>query len=102
MRAWLKLAIRRDRVLTCTGLAIVWAQLVLWVWQGRAPDPLLTTVGVGMLYPTAAKHVRTVLGTPEAGSSSESSPPPSSAPSSPSQPRGEVAGGEQRAGPEGR
>lgn len=76
----------RDIGITGTGLMIVWSQLLLWDLQGRTPSDVLLAVGLGMLTPAATAHVRTVLGTPDgAGSSSHSSPSPSS-PSSLSSP----------------
>ncbi len=84
--------IGRDILLTGTGLVIVWSQLLLWVFQGRAPDTVLMAVGLAMLYPTARAHVKTVLGSPEAGSSSPSSPSASSPPALPSPPPEEGTG----------
>ena len=83
MPAWPTL---RDIGITGTGLVIVWSQLLLWGLEGRTPSDVLLAVGLGMLTPTAAAHVRTVLGAAEpgseAGSSSSPSPPPSPPPSS--------------------
>jgi len=75
----------RDIGITGTGLVIVWSQLLLWDLSGRTPSDVLLAVGLALLTPAATAHVRTVLGSPEAGSSSSSSPPPS-APASPSSP----------------
>jgi len=90
---WNRLA-ARDFGLTVTGLVIVWAQLLLWAFRERAADPVLTAIGLALLFPAARAHVRTVLNAPEAGQSSESSPPPSSPPSlPPSSPQPEEASG---------
>ena len=74
----------RDIGITGTGLVIVWSQLLLWDLSGRTPSDVLLAVGLAMLAPAASAHVRTVLGSPEAGSSSRSSPPPSAGASPPS------------------
>lgn len=73
----------RDIVITGTGLAIVWSQLLLWALGVRVPSAVLLGVGVAFTLPAATAHVRTVLGTPEAGPSSSSLPPPPPPPSSP-------------------
>jgi len=81
VRAWESI---RDIGITGTGLAIVWSQLLLWVIVSRTPSDVLLAVGLGMLVPAAGAHVKTVLGSPGAGSSSDSLPPPLPPPSLPS------------------
>lgn len=83
----------RDIGITGTGLIIVWSQLLLWDLDGRTPSDVLLAVGLGLLTPAATAHVKTVLGSGEAGSSSHSSPSPSP-PSSPPSPLPEGEPGE--------
>jgi hypothetical protein len=83
----------RDIVITGTGLVIVWSQLLLWAVRDREPSTVLLAVGLAFTVPSAAVHVRAVLGAPDPGSSSPSSPSPPQPPSSPS-PLPEVGSGE--------
>lgn len=79
----------RDIAIAGTGLATVWSQLLLWDLSGRTPSDVLLAVGLALLAPAASAHVRTVLGSGEAGSSSSSSPPPPE----PSSPRSQLPEG---------
>lgn len=90
---WLQTA--WPHALAYSGMAIVWTELALWATGVRTPSDVLTALALGMMFPTAQTHVKTIFGSP--GPPSSSSPPPPSPPSPPS-PSREVGSGERAAG----
>lgn len=52
----------QDIAILGTGVALIWPQLILWVWRDRSPSDILMAWGVGLLTFGAIPHVRTVLG----------------------------------------
>jgi len=61
----------RDIVVTGTGLAVIWSQVL-----SAHPDGILLGTGLALTVPSIADHVRALLPSSGGGSSSASSPSP--------------------------